>query len=150
MKAPVLALITVLIETDPMTKIPRDVFEHEKRVLELIHGEDKITEVSRIELEFPEFNVADEFHRMKTRYGRKEYDLAEVYRVCGHDGTGIANILGVKMTDSVRAEVVNQSEQVDNTPVGRAKAAAAAKAATSTRKRSVKSEAPGGDAGPAE
>lgn len=71
-KATTLTTVVVLIQRDPMQRIPKRVFEHEIELLNALHGEDNIEVQEGTEREQVVRTTADaEYDRLQTVYGKK-------------------------------------------------------------------------------
>lgn len=110
--------VVVVIEKDTMMKIPTTVYEHEVLVLTEIHGEDKVVVKEEYEVYAPEdFVVADEFERMKAKYGRRlqSGQPHPVERAWGKTAAGLADHLGLPRGKAAK-HIQNESEQIVRDP----------------------------------
>lgn len=110
--------VVVVIEKDTMMKVPTTVYEHEVPVLIELHGEDKVQVHEQYEVYAPEdFVVADEYERMKAKYGMRLQggQPNPVVQVWGKGASALANHLGLPRGNAVK-HVLNESEQVVRDP----------------------------------
>lgn len=110
--------VVVVIEKDTMMKIPTTVYEHEVLVLIEIHGEDKVQVKEEYEVYAPDdFVVADEFERMKAKYGRRlqSGQPHPVEQAWGKTAAGLADHLGMPRGKAAK-HVLNESEQIVRDP----------------------------------
>ncbi len=105
----------VTVTSDPATKVPTDVYDHEIPVLEAIHGEGNVEIVESEEIDVSEFTVEAEMDRMLRKYGTKnEGAVRQVYG----DGSGLYDELGMakpsRSGTTKRRAQQTQSLSVDN------------------------------------
>lgn len=71
-KATTLSTVVVLIQRDPMQKIPKRVFEHEIELLNALHGEDSVEVQEGTERDqVVRITADDEYARLQTVYGKR-------------------------------------------------------------------------------
>jgi hypothetical protein len=104
----------VVITRDLTQNISKREWEHEIPILTVIHGSGNIQTQGVEEIDFPTFNVVEEYERMKRLYNRKPNHEDVVNRVYGEDASRLAERLGI---DTKQAKVVRgpiQTIQIDN------------------------------------
>lgn len=111
-----LTQVLVLIVKDPMSKIPRTVFDHELPILRAIFGEENVVEQEAREVQVTNFTVAGEYERLvrnyeaagagvvRAVYGPNPRDLADTIGMAYKPPRGVQN----------RTTKMAQSLQVDN------------------------------------
>jgi hypothetical protein len=97
-KAPVgdtqtMTILHVNIVRDPMVKIAAEIFEHELPILEALNGEDNIEVVSEEEVEVANFNVVDEYDRLRRKY--RKLDQGSAIDALGRTPATLAKRLGI-------------------------------------------------------
>lgn len=123
-----LGMLSIVIERDPMQKIPKRIFEFELPVIYTVFGEGTVSvlEGSYEEVFVPDFDVQEAYDQLLRRYDRNSDD--PVRKVWGNDVTKLANELGIKMRRTRilggnYRPVVNASQQKDHARDARATAA---------------------------
>jgi hypothetical protein len=89
-----MTILHVNIVRDPMVKIAAEVFEHELPILEALNGEDNIEVVSEEEVEVANFNVVDEYDRLRRKY--RKLDQGVAIDALGRTPATLAKRLGIK------------------------------------------------------
>lgn len=104
----------VIVVRDLTQNISRRVWEHEIPVLNAIHGNGNVMSQSSEEIDFPTFNVVEEYERMKRLYNRKPNHTDVVNRVYGEDASRLADRLGIETKQAVVTKGPIQTIQIDN------------------------------------
>lgn len=89
-----MTVLHVNIVRDPMVKVATEVFEHELPILEALNGEDNIEVVSEEEVEVANFNVVDEYDRLRRKY--RKLDQGAAIDALGRTPATLAKRLGIK------------------------------------------------------
>jgi len=104
---------TITIQRDLTQVIHAKKWDHEMPILKILHGTDNVKILSSEEIDFPGFNVSDEYHRLKAKYNRKDDgNMALVQREYGNDAQRLAERLGVTHTPGIVKQ--KKSVQIDN------------------------------------
>lgn len=61
--------LTVIVERDPMEKIPVTVLAHEGPILGMVHDIDSPQIIQRFEVDGEDFDPAEEYNRLVEKYG---------------------------------------------------------------------------------
>lgn len=105
-----------------MHKVASRVWAHEMPVLVSLHGQHNVTIHSSEEVEFPTFDVGEEYLRMKRKYNRGDHrELVE--KVYGYDHSRLATLLGVTKSSTAVDTGPIKAIQVDHRTGPRIRAA---------------------------
>lgn len=108
-----LALLTLLIDRDSSTKVPVTVFDYERAILEELHGEELVYEVSAKDIEIKDFDVQKAYEGLKSKYQRnKESEIA--FKRIYPNVRDLARRVGIKAaSDKPVAKVKAASDKPD-------------------------------------
>tara|TARA_R110000868_G_scaffold108750_3_gene296555 strand:+ start:58 stop:516 length:459 start_codon:yes stop_codon:yes gene_type:complete len=104
---------TIAVTRDITQTVHRKAWDHEMPVLKVLHGSDNVSVLSSETIDYPGFNVSDEYKRLKAKYNRKDdgqHLLVE--RIYGEDAVKLAERLGVVVKAGTAIE--KRSIQIDN------------------------------------
>ena len=104
---------TIAVTRDITQTVHRKAWDHEMPVLKVLHGSDNVAVLSSETIDYPGFNVSDEYKRLKAKYNRKdEGQRLLVERIYGEDAVKLAERLGVVVRAGTAIE--KRSVQIDN------------------------------------
>lgn len=86
----------VVITRDPMTKIPKKVYDHELPALNYIHQPDNVEVVDSVQVKVAGFDPQAEYLRLQRKYDRKNFQV--MMPIYGPDASKIAAMTGAKLS----------------------------------------------------
>ena len=92
-KTMTMTVLHVNIVRDPMVKIAAEIFEHELPILEALNGPDNVEVISEEDVEVANFNVVDEYDRLRRKY--RKLDQGAAIDALGRTPATLAKRLGI-------------------------------------------------------
>ncbi len=103
--------LLITITRDPMTKIPKHVYQHELPLWEMLEGEDKISVEREKDVEVKDFDVEAEYDRLVRQFGQNKDGKNVAVLVYGINPTALAQELGIYYKPTVGARVARKAPQ---------------------------------------
>lgn len=100
----------VLITRDPMTRVPKKVYDHELPALNFIHQPDNVEIIDSVQVKVAGFDPQSEYMRMQRKYDRKNFQV--MMPIYGPDASKIAAMTGAKLSTTRAKDLPSASIKI--------------------------------------